>query len=323
MAEVLVVAEHREGKLHDAALEAMALGQQVAEATGGHATVALLGHRLGELAKDIASHGLAVLQVEGEALAPYTPEGYAEALRGLLGEENPALVLAAHTATGYEFLPRFAGEANLPIVTDCVDLRLQDGTLVAHRSIFNGKVVAEVEVAGPGPFVATLRPATVKPLARAAHPGAIRTVQAKVDPSCIRRKVLGVERPETGDVDLSQAEVIVAVGRGIKEKQNLKLIEDFAKVVGGVVAGSRPLIDKEWLPWSRQVGSSGRTVKPKLYIACGISGATQHISGIKGSEIIIAINTDPTAPIFDVATFGVVGDLFKVIPLTIKELKGG
>lgn len=318
-----MVAEHRNGMLHDASLEAMALGKRVAEEAGGAAEVALLGHGDEALASSVASHGLAVVSVESPSLEYYTPEGYSQALRSLLESRRPRLLIAAHTATGYEFMPRLAVEARIPIATDCTDMHLSEASLTTKRSIFNGKVVADVEVEGPGPYAATLRPAVVKALTKAERPGPVERLDAQVDPSSLRRRVIGLERQEVGDVDLAQAEIIVAAGRGIKEKQNLKLIEEMARAVGGVVAGSRPLIDKEWLPWSRQVGSSGKTVKPKLYIACGISGATQHISGMKGAETIIAINSDPTAPIFDVAHYGVVGDLFKIIPLTIKELKGG
>jgi electron transfer flavoprotein alpha subunit len=323
MADVLVLAEHRQGRLHDATLEALAKGREVAEAVGGRAAVALLGDSTDGLAQNIAGYGLEVVQAVNPALGDYTPEGYAMALGQLVEGERPRLLLGAHTATGYEVLPYFAAVSQLPLLTDCLDLSLQGEGISARKALYNGKVVAEVEVKGGPPIVASLRPATVRPAERGPALGAIRRVEVAVDAAAIGRRVEGLQRPEVGDVDITQAEVVVAAGRGIKDKGNLKLIEDFAKALGGVVAGSRPVVDNQWLPWDRQVGSSGRTVKPKLYVACGISGATQHIAGMKGSELIIAINVDPTAPIFDVAHYGVVGDLFKVIPAVLKGLKGG
>ncbi len=323
MGDVLVVVEHRDGRVHDTTLEALAKGLEVAKASSGRARAIVLGHGVEAVARAVATHGVDVLVGDHQALADYTAEAYSQALRSLAEAGGPALLLAAHTATGYDFMPRLAGEAGLPLVTDCLDLALEDGRLKARKGAFNGKVLVELELSGKAPFVATLRPGVAKAAEASANPGQISTVGVQVDPSRIHRRVVGYERPETGDVDITQAEVIVAAGRGIKDKANLKLIEEFAQAVGGVVAGSRPIVDKEWLPWSRQVGSSGKTVKPKVYIACGISGATQHITGMKGAETIIAINTDPSAPIFEVATYGVVGDLFKIIPATLKELRGG
>ncbi len=322
MGDVLVVVEHRDGRIQDATLEAMAKGLEVAKASGGRARAVVLGHGVEAVARATAAHGVDVLVGDHQALAPYTAEAYSQALRFLAEAHGPALLLAAHTATGYDFMPRLAGEAGLPLVTDCLDLALEDGRLQARKGAFNGKVLVELELSGKAPFVATLRPGVARAGEAAANPGQISAVSVQVDPSHIHRRAVGYERPETGDVDITQAEVIVAAGRGIKDKANLKLIEEFAQAVGGVVAGSRPIVDKEWLPWSRQVGSSGKTVNPKVYIACGISGATQHITGMKGAETIIAINTDPSAPIFEVATYGVVGDLFKIIPATIKQLRG-
>ncbi len=323
MGDVVVVVEHRDGRVQDTTLEALTKGREVAQGSGGHVRALVLGNGVEGVAQAVASYGVDVLLGDHQALTQYTAEAYAQALRSVAEVQGPALLLAAHTATGYDFMPRMAGEAGLPLVTDCLDLALRDGRLEGRKGAFNGKVVVELELSGKTPFVATLRPGTARATESSSGPGKVSKVSVQIDPSRIHRRVVGYERPETGDVDITQAEVIVAAGRGIKDKANLKLIEEFAQAVGGVVAGSRPIVDKEWLPWSRQVGSSGKTVKPKVYIACGISGATQHVTGMKGAETIIAINTDPSAPIFEVATYGVVGDLFKVIPATLKELRGG
>ncbi len=301
--------------------EAIGKGIEVSEGAGLPLKAALFGKGLDSLASELASYPLdEVLVVEDDRLESYAPEVYSAALRQLLQAEEYTLVMAGHTATGYEFLPRVAGDLEKPCVTDAVNVTLEAQGAVVTRMGYNGKVAVELRVDRADPCFVTLRPGVAKAPGKSGGGVSVTKASLKSDGLEAYREILGYEKPETEDIDISEADVVVAVGRGIKEKENLKLIEDLAEALGGVVAGSRPIIDKDWLPWSRQVGSSGKTVRPKLYVACGISGAMQHITGMKNSKTIVAINVDPTAPIFGVAHIGVVGDMFKVIPALLKGL---
>ena len=321
---IVVVAEHRQGKLQDPTLEVLAKAAELATSAETEAKVVLLGHEVEDLAADLARYPVKeVLVVEHPSLEAYTPEGYGAALAALLGHEKAELVLAAHTATGYEFLPRVAADLGRPLVTAAIDVGFDDGFVIATRTGYNGKVAVELAMEGGGPAFVTLRPATFS----AAEPGSgeapVTVVDLDLSALRIDREVRGYAKPESGDVDIAEADVVVAVGRGIKEKANIALAEDLAAALGGVVGASRPIIDNGWLPWDRQVGSSGKTVAPKLYIALGVSGAMQHLTGMKGSQTIVAINIDPTAPIFSVAHYGAVGDLFEIVPSLLKELGKG
>ncbi|MFQ5919286.1 MAG: electron transfer flavoprotein subunit alpha/FixB family protein [Thermoplasmata archaeon] len=319
---MLVVAEHRQGKLQDPTLEVLGKAAEVAAAAETEAKAVLLGHEVGDLAAELARYPLEeILVVENPALKDYTPEGYGAAVAALLGDRETELVLAAHTATGYEFLPRLAADMGRPLVTAAFDVGVTDGRAVASRTGYNGKVAVEVEMEGGGPAFVTLRPATFPAAEPRAEAVPITPVDVDLSGLQIQREVLGYEKPESGDVDIAEADVVVTVGRGIKEKENISLAEDLAAALGGVVGASRPIVDNGWLPWSRQVGSSGRTVAPKLYIALGVSGAMQHLTGMKGAQTIIAVNIDPTAPIFSVAHYGAVGDLFEIIPSLLQELQ--
>jgi electron transfer flavoprotein alpha subunit len=212
---------------------------------------------------------------------------------------------------------------DLPVLTNCLAIEIQEGRLVAARRILNEKVQAEVEVRSDRPIVVTMRPGSTPPQGTGRPMMSVTEVAVAIDPAAVRVKFVRMERPEVADIDLSSADVIVSAGRGIQKKENLRLVEEFAKAIGGVVGASRPLTDLEWLPKTRQVGQSGKTVRPKLYVACGISGAMQHIAGMKDAGLIIAINTDPTAPIFEVAHVGFVANVLELLPAVIKELKGG
>ncbi|MDX1534358.1 MAG: electron transfer flavoprotein subunit alpha/FixB family protein, partial [Thermoplasmata archaeon] len=261
-----------------------------------------------------------VLVVENQVFREYTPEGYGAALAALLADRPADVVLAPHTATGYEFLPRVAATLGRPVVTAAIDVLLEDGQVIATRTGYNGKVAVELVMEGSGPAFVTLRPATFPAAEPQPSAAPVTPVQLEIDPAEIQRKVLGYEKPESGDVDIAEADVVVAVGRGIKEQANIALAEKLATALGGVVGASRPIVDSGWLPWSRQVGSSGKTVAPKLYVALGVSGAMQHLTGMKGAKTIVAINIDPTAPIFSVAHYGAVGDLFEIVPSLLKAL---
>ncbi len=318
--DILILAEHLEGKLAPSTLELVTKGRELAAQSGGAAQVALLGANVGGLAQTLAGYGLEVLQVEDPSLADYTEGGHGQAVRGLVGSRAPRLVLAAHTAQGYDLAPGIAGALDLPLASNCVDVRLEGDKLVVVRRLLNEKVQGEFELASDKTYVVTLRPGTAKP-AESAAGGKVTPTSVAVDAARVRTQFLGIERPQVADIDIAAADVIVSAGRGIQKKENISLVEEFAKLLGGVVGASRPLTDLEWLPKTRQVGQSGKTVRPKLYVACGISGAMQHVAGMKDAGLIVAINTDPSAPIFEVAHVGIVGNVLQILPLAIKELK--
>ncbi|TLZ75850.1 MAG: electron transfer flavoprotein subunit alpha/FixB family protein [Methanobacteriota archaeon] len=298
----------------------MAAGRTLTGQSGGAARVALFGRGVRALADALAKLGVEVLLAEDPALAEYTGDGYVQAVRGLLESTKPRLLLVAHTAEGYDLAPAVAGALDLPLVTNAVGLRLDGDRLVVTRRLLNEKVQAEVEIGSDRTIVVTIRPGSVKAAGPAAGGTVIPTAVA-VDATKARTRFVRIERPMVQDIDLAAADVIVSAGRGIQKKENLPLVEEFAKAVGGVVGASRPLTDMDWLPKTRQVGQSGKTVRPKLYVACGISGAMQHVAGMKDAGLIIAINTDPTAPIFEIAHIGFVADVLKLLPATIKELR--
>ena len=319
--DILIVAEHMEGKLAPSTLELVAKGRDLATQSGGSAKAALLGHGAAALAQTLAGYGIEVLYVDDPSLAEYTGGAYGQAMQALVSAVAPRVVLVAHTAQGYDLGPGLAGAADLPLVSNCVEVRLEGDRLVVTRRLLNEKVQGEFEVSSDRPYVATLRPGSTKPAEPAAG-GKVTPTTAAVDASKLRTKFLSLERPQVSDVDIAAADVIVSAGRGIQKKENLALVEELAKALGGVVGASRPLTDMEWLPKTRQVGQSGKTVRPKLYLACGISGAMQHVAGMKDSGLIVAINTDPSAPIFEVAHVGIVGNVLQILPLVLKNLKG-
>ncbi|MGQ0796619.1 MAG: electron transfer flavoprotein subunit alpha/FixB family protein [Methanobacteriota archaeon] len=320
-ADVLVVAEHLDGALAPSNFELVAKARVLASASRGRVAAALLGSGTAALAEALASRGIEVLHVEDPALAAYTSGGYVQALQTLVARSAPRAVLVAHTAVGYDVAPALAAAADLAIVTNCVDVALEGDVLVATRRMYNEKIQGEFEVVSDRTVVVTLRPGSVAP-AGPAPGGAVTPTTVAPDPARLRARFVRLSRPEVSDVDLAQADVIVSAGRGIQKKENLALVEALARRLGGVVGASRPLTDNEWLPKSRQVGQSGRTVRPKLYVACGISGAMQHVSGMKDAGLIVAINTDPSAPIFEVAHVGFVANVLELLPAVLKELGG-
>ena len=319
--DILLLAEHFEGKLAPSTLEIVAKGRELATQSGGAAKAALFGHNAGGLAQTLSGYGVPVLLADDPGLAEYTEGGYVQAARALIESVGPRVVLAAHTSQGYDLAPGLAGSMDLPLVSNCVDVRLEGDKLVATRRLLNEKIQGEFELSSDKPYLVTLRPGTTKP-AEPSPGGQVTPTPVTLDVSSIRETFLGIERPRVADIDIAAADVIVSAGRGIQKRENLPVIEEFAKLLGGVVGASRPLTDMEWLPKTRQVGQSGKTVRPKLYIACGISGAMQHVAGMKDAGLIIAINTDPSAPIFEIAHVGIVGSVLQIVPLTVKDLKG-
>ncbi|HUY82807.1 MAG TPA: electron transfer flavoprotein subunit alpha/FixB family protein [Acidobacteriaceae bacterium] len=318
---ILVVAEQREGKLNRVSFETVAAAQSIAKQTGWQVEVVLPGSGVSALAAELAQKAVAkVYALEGDALAAYTSDAYVQALHAFIAEKQPALVLFPHTYQVRDFAPRLALALDRTLISDSIGYKYEDGKLLFTRQMFQGKFAADVSFAGDGPWLATMQIGAFRGDSAEAGTAPVETVAAAVG-NAPRVTPHEVFQEAKQAVDLSQADVIVAVGRGIKEQKNMALAEELAKVLGGEVAASRPICDNGWLPLERQIGSSGQTVAPKLYFALGISGAIQHIVGMKGSKTIVAINKDPEAPIFEIADVGLVGNLFDLVPAVTEEIK--
>ena len=317
---ILVVAEQRQGVLNRASWETIAAAQQA----GGPVTVAVMGRAIASVGQELASAAVdEILVVDLPVLEEYTADGYIAALMALVAELTPSHVFFPHTYRTRDFAPALAARLARPLVTDVVAHRLQDQGLVYARPVFQGKLTADVVATGPAPHLVTFQVGAFRADAasRGAAPATVRTAEVTVDAAAIRQKPDAPFKEARQAVDLSQAERIVAVGRGIKGQEHLKIAEQLAQALGAELAASRPICDAGWLPMDRQIGSSGQTVAPRLYVALGISGAIQHLVGMKGARTIVAINKDPDAPIFEVADYGIVGDLFDVVPAIIAELQ--
>jgi electron transfer flavoprotein alpha subunit len=323
---ILVIAEQRGGKLNRASWETIAAAQQVRSAEGSseEIVVALPGSDVAAPAAELAAADVKeVVAIEGAVLEPYTPDGYTEVLQELIAQLNPALVLLPHTYQTRDFAPKLAARMDRTILTDITAVKKEEGALRFVRPMFQGKLTADVVPQGPPPHFVTFQIGAyrIDQAARGAAPAPVRQTPAAVAAGSIRQKPEAAFQEAQQAVDLSQAERIVSVGRGIKGPEHLPLAQDLAKALQAEIAASRPICDAGWLPMERQVGSSGQTVAPKLYLALGISGAIQHLVGMKGSNTIVAINKDADAPIFEVADYGIVGDLFEIVPALINALK--
>jgi electron transfer flavoprotein alpha subunit len=321
---ILVIAEQRDGKLNRASWEAVAAGQKLAARTGGPVKAVVLGGSVAGVAGELAAAAVAeVIAVESPALEPYTADGFVAALAQVVAAQAPAYVVFPHTYLARDFVPKLAARIDRALVTDVVALADAGGQPAFTRLIFQGKLAADVVPEGEAPCLVTVQAGAfgADTAERGAAPAPVTMAAAAVDAASIRQKPDAPFREAKQAVDLSQAARIVAVGRGIREQDKLPLAEELAKALGAELAASRPICDAGWLPLERQVGSSGQTVAPKLYLALGISGAIQHAVGMKASKTIVAINKDAEAPIFELADYGIVGDLFEVVPALIKELQ--
>ncbi|MBA2341304.1 MAG: electron transfer flavoprotein subunit alpha/FixB family protein [Pyrinomonadaceae bacterium] len=319
---ILVFAEHRAGAFNKTTFEAIAAAQSLGAGLGKGVTAVVLGAGMSNLANQIAAFKVEkVIYADNEKLAEYTPDGYADAMERVVREVNPQLVIMPHTYLVRDFAPKLAARFKKDLISDCLRAQADGGQVVFSRRIFLGKMDADVVAGDDAPIFATFQS------------GAYRAEQAEKGSAAAAVETMPVEvgqvrmQPEPAfqevkqAVDLTKADIIIAVGRGIKGQENLALAESLAQALGGELAASRPICDAGWLPIDRQIGSSGQTVAPKLYVALGISGAIQHLVGMKNSGTIVAINKDPEAPIFDIADYGIVGDLFEVIPVLTEEVK--
>jgi electron transfer flavoprotein alpha subunit len=326
MAEIFVLAEHRQGQIRDVTYEMLTKSREIAEKANMELTAVFLGKEVKEKAKVLTEYAKKVLVVEDAKLENFNSDAYQKVLINLIKENKPTLTLIGHTSYGIELAPRLAAALSIPLATDCIDLTLEGDTLTVTRQMYGGKVNVKATMRKAESYMVTVRQAAFTAQKPAAPMnGEIIEKPSPLTEEITTKRFIQYILPPPGGVDITAAEKLVGIGRGIKDQSNIPLIEDFAKSIGAVLACSRPIVDKGWLPSDRQVGSSGKTVKPKLYIAVGISGAFQHVLGMKSSDLIIAINKDPNAPIFSFADYGVVEDLFKIVPSLknkIYEIKG-
>jgi len=298
------------------------MGQQLATQTGKEVHAVLLGGDVSALAQHAAQFQLSsVISVQNERLAEYDPDYTTAALSQVLASGQPQIVLFAHTYQNIDLLPKLAAALRKPLITECVGFRNDTGRLVFVRPMFRNKLNADVGVQSDYPWLISVQAGAFS--ADNLVKGNAPSVSEAVDLASIqsKRKTVETVQAAKGKVDLTRAEIIVGVGRGIRKPENLQIVKELAEVLRGEVGASRPVVDNEWLERERQIGSSGQTVNPKLYIACGISGAIQHLVGMKNSGCIVAINTDANAPIFNIATYGIVGDLTEIVPALTKKIR--
>jgi electron transfer flavoprotein alpha subunit len=316
---VLVFIEHRNGTLNKSSLEAIAAAQQLGGELGQSVTAVVLSNE--SVAQEISGYAVAkVIHATNDKLADYTPDAYADALEQIVKQVDPSLVFLTHTYQVRDFAPKLAARFEKSLISDCIRAKVDGGSLTFTRRIFLGKLDADVSSDGTAPVFATFQTGAYRP--DQAQKGSDATVeQVAVEIGEVRMVPEAPFQEAKQAVDLTKADVIVAVGRGIKSKDNLAIAEKLAEVLGGDLAASRPICDADWLPIDRQIGSSGQTVAPKFYVALGISGAIQHLVGMKNSGTIVAINKDPEAPIFDIADYGIAGDLFEAVPVLTEEVK--
>ena len=321
---ILVVVEQHDGKLSRASWETLTAGQALAAQTGWSLQAAVLGAGIAGVAAEIAAKKISkVVALESPALEVYTPDAFCFALKQLLSSNNPRLVLMPHTYQVRDFIPQLATAMQRTVISDCIGFRKDGDKLLFTRQMFQGKFAADVSFTCDAPWFVTFQSGAFRgdQVEAGTSAAPIENVAVEVPADAIRTKPQEMFKEAKQAVDLTQAEIIVSVGRGIKEQKNIELAKQLADALGGEIAASRPICDSGWLPMDRQVGSSGQTVAPKLYLALGISGAIQHIVGMKGSRAVVAINKDSEAPIFEIADVAVVGNLFDIVPPLIEEVK--
>ena len=323
--KILVVTEQRQGKWNNTSFETLVAAQQIAAAASGSVSAVVIGKGVAVLAEELAAKNVTeVLVVEHDLLESYTPDGYCAALKQVIASTKPDLVLFPHTYQVRDYAPKLAVMLGKGMVGDCVGFRNEGGKLVFVRQMFQGKTAADVTFTCAAPWFVSFQSGVFRADLLGAHPSGkapVNAVKVEVKPEEIRTKPLELFQEAKSSVDLTQAPLIVSIGRGIKAPENIAQAEAVAKAMGAELAASRPICDEGWLPMERQIGSSGQTVAPKLYLALGISGAIQHVVGMKGARTIVAVNKDQNAPIFEIADYGVVADIFEIMPALTEELQ--
>jgi electron transfer flavoprotein alpha subunit len=309
MAAIFVLAEHRQGQIRDITFEMLTKARELGETTA----IMLTNNK--EMAKPLADYAKTVMIILDPKLENFNSETYKKILMTLITQHKPKLIMIGHTSQGIDLAPRLATAVNLPLATDLIDLGFEGDTFTVTRQVYGGKVNAKATARKAETYLTTIRQATFQP--KKPEPlanGQLIETPSPLTEEITEKRFVQYVLPPPGGVDITAAEKLIGIGRGIKDAANLPIVEDLAKTVGAVVSCSRPIVDKGWLPSDRQVGTSGKTVKPKLYLALGISGAFQHILGMKSSDLIIAVNKDPKAPIFSFSDYAIVEDLFKIVP---------
>jgi electron transfer flavoprotein alpha subunit len=317
MNDIFVLVEHRQGEIRDITFEMLMKGKQLCEKAGNSLTAVLLGNGVGAMAEELKARANRIVLIEDPQLENFNSEAYQQVLGDLVQQEKPSLVLVGHTAFGMDLAPSLSTRIKVPLATDCIDVMVEGDHIRANRQTHGGKVNVEVRLKPAQCSMVTLRPASFS-VEEYSLGGELTRVTSPLTEEIASKRFLEYVEAALGEVDITQADILVSVGRGIKDPENIPLVQELADSLGAILSCSRPVVDKKWLSKDRQVGTSGKTVKPKVYIAIGISGAFQHVAGMKGSGTIIAVNRDPKAPIFNVAHYGIVGDLFKIVP-TLKE----
>ena len=323
--KILVIAEQRQRKLNPTSIETLVAAQQIAAANSATVSAAIVGKGVASIADELARKNVAeVLLIEHDLLENYTPDGYCVALKQVIESAKPDLVLFPHTYQVRDFAPKLAALLGKAMIGDCIGFRSEGGKLVFVRQMFQGKTAADVTFTAGAPWFVSFQSGAFRAdllIAHASGKAPVNAPSVDLKPEQIRTKPLELFKEAKSAVDLTQAPLIVAIGRGIKAPENIAQAEALAKAIGGELAASRPICDEGWLPMERQIGSSGQTVAPKLYVALGISGAIQHVVGMKGSRTIVAVNKDQNAPIFEIADYGIVADMFEVMPALTEELQ--
>jgi electron transfer flavoprotein alpha subunit len=323
--KILFITEQHEAQWNRVSFETLVAAQAIAKQAGGSVSGVVIGKGIAALAGELAGYQLdEVLLVENDLLEKYTPDGFSLALRQVIESAKPDLVLLPHTYQVRDFAPKLAASMQKGLIGDCIGYRHENGKLIFVRQMFQGRTAADVVFTGEAPWVATFQASAFRADLAAKHASGkapVKPIAVDLKPEQIRTKPLERFREAKQAVDLTQAPVLVSVGRGIKAPENIAMAEKLAKLLNGEICASRPICDEGWLPMDRQIGSSGQTVAPKLYLALGISGAIQHVVGMKASRTVAAINKDQNAPIFEVTDYGIVGDLFEIVPALIAELE--
>ena len=319
MKKILALVEQRRGVILDVSLEILQKGAELAARSGSELVAVVPGNNIGNLAAGLVSKANVVLVADNPLLEHYNYETYSYLLSTLIKQQSPELILIGNTTTGMDFAPGLASQLNLPLITSCIDFQLTDGKLIGIRQMFDGKVNAEITCTPSASYIITVRPGSFPVQERVPLAGRIENVTVALKAPESTKFIESIEAALSG-VDITKADVLVSVGQGIGDKKNIPMFEELAALLNATLSCSRPVVDKKWLPKERQVGSSGKTVKPKVYLAIGISGSFQHLMGLKGGTII-AINKDPKAPIFGVADYGIVGDMFQVVPVLKEKVK--
>ena len=319
--DILVFAEHLNGNLEDVTFELLGKGRELAGQSGGQLAVALLGNDIKNLAGKLGAADK-VFSVNHAQLASFNPEAYGKALAAVVAAGEPKLILIPNTSMGMDLAAALSAASDIPLVAYAVDVRLESGAPVVVSQLYGGKVNVESQLEGEQNIVSVIAGSFLAEAGQKEGAPAVEELPAPEGLDALRVRFRRLIQPEAGDVDITQQDVLVSIGRGIQSEDNIPIAQELADALGGAVSCSRPIVDNKWLPKVRQVGKSGLKVKPKLYLALGISGAPEHIEGMKDAELIVAVNADPEAPIFDYAHYGYVGDLFDIVPALTEKVKG-